>query len=363
MGQIGVTTTDMENKVTDFSVDTATTDGVQNQKETFYDNPNFSKWYGYYNDKTGDKGAPGLKKAIDAFATWVLGQGFTTQLESDKTILERITGKGEESFLDVMWNMKVIAKVNGDSYAEIIRNENGDLLNLRCLSPENMRIVYNDKGIIIRYEQMNKDKDDVLHEFKPTKILHFSNDRVADELGGVSVVPAVKWDLDARQEAKAGYRRALKRSSVRILFVAEGDITRLTTLKTQYESGLDKGEVVIITGEPKDYEFIDLAPPNVQNYIVWISYLDNQIFLDIGTPKVIMGSVDSIPESGGKISYLSYEQIYKRETRGMEADIWNQLDIRVSFIPPASIVDGVADEKSTAQTGFQPNDVQAGVGK
>jgi len=333
-------------------VDNKITDGVDDdQKEKHYDNPNFAEYYGYYHKLTQ------LKKAIDAFATWVLGRGFTTDTRT-QVLLDNIQGRGDEDFLSVIWNMKVMSKVNGDSYAEIIRNDKGTLINIKPLSPSNMRINYNKKGLITGYEDKRNGE-----KWKPNEILHFSNDRVANEMGGTSVVPVVKWALDARQEAMEGYRRILHRSTVRILYIDEEDKTRLANMKRDYADAIKDGELLILPLKKGEAEFEQLTTPPVQSFLEWIRYLENFIYISVGIPKVIMGSVDSIPESGGKISYVTYEQIYQWDTRQMENDLWNQLAIKIKFIPPVSIAEGVADERSNAQTGFQPNDFKAGVGK
>lgn len=344
------TTADLNAKVSDIVVDAQSTDGVQDDKENFYDNPDFSKWYGYY------KEMPLVNKTIGAFATWVLGKGFTAD-DSTTTILDNMIGRGDEDFLALMWNMKVISKVNGDSYAEIMRTDDGALFNIKPLNPENMRVIFDKKGKIIRYEDRRDNK-----KFAPNRILHFSNDRTADELGGSSVLPVIQWAVDARNEAMRDWRRISHFSSVRILYVDEDDKTRLNDLKRDYPEAIANGSLMIIPVKPGEAKFEDLTLPNAEAFLAWIRYLENFIFIAVGIPKVIMGSVDSIPESGGKISYVTYEQIYSRETRQMEADLWNQLSIKVKFTPPVSIAEGESDnaDKNQAQTGFQPQDTNIG---
>jgi len=342
----------MDTNVDKFSVQQKTTDGASEASVNYYDNPNFSKWYGYY------KQLPELKKGIDAFAIWVLGKGYETDNRT-QIILNNISGRGDEDFMAIMWNMLVMKKVNGDSFAEIIREPNSRIIiNIKPLSPQNIRVRFNKKGIITGYIEKRNNKP-----YEPEDILHFSNDRTADEMGGTSVVPVVQWNIDAKNEAMAGYRRILHRSTIRVLYIDEQDTTRMANIKRDYAAAINKGELLIMPASVKDATFQDLSTPPIQSFLEWIRYLDNQIFLNIGTPKVIMGSVDSIPESGGKISYLSYEQIYSRETRELEADLLAQLGMEITFNPPVSIAEGVADERSNAQTGFQPNDVTAGVGK
>ena len=52
--------------------------------------------------------------------------------------------------------MLVVKMYHGDAYAEIIRAENGTLLNLKPLDPHSMRTVTDDKGLVVRYEQRTK---------------------------------------------------------------------------------------------------------------------------------------------------------------------------------------------------------------
>lgn len=339
------TTTDMTTLVDSYKVQQKATEGPSNiSDENYYDNTNFTQYYGLY------KKLPQLKKTIDAFATWVLGKGYSASAR-DTAVLENLTGAGDEDFLAILWNLKVTAKINGDAYAEVIRNDDGILLNLKPLSPQNMRIVYNKKGVITHYVDKRKPS----RKISTQDIFHLVNDRVADEMGGTSVVPVVKWAIEAKNEALEDKRRSLHLSTIRVIEVEEDDTNRLSELKRDYKEAIKNGNVLLL---PKGTGGIqDFTSPNSE-HLEWIRYLDNFIYIAVGVPKVIMGSVDSIPESGGKISYLTYEQIYSRETRELEADIWNQLAIRIKFNPPASIAEGVADERSTAQTGFQPSDTK-----
>ena len=129
------TISDLSGTIKDFSVSSKSTEGVGDQDETFYDNPNFTKYFGYY------KTIPELKKAMDALAIWVLGKGWDADPEIT-AVLENITGWREDTFNSIMWNMLVTKKINGDAYAEIIRDsESGELINIKPLDPASVRIV------------------------------------------------------------------------------------------------------------------------------------------------------------------------------------------------------------------------------
>ena len=157
------TTTGLKTGVPDYKVSPQTIDEAGHQKETYYQNPNFTKYLGYY------KTIPELKQAVDALARWTAGRGWTSD-DGTRTRLERIKGWGEDTFDSILWNLLVMKKINGDSYAEIIRwPDNGDLINLKPLNPQKIQIVVNSKGVIERYEELDTNGK-AKRKFKPDEI-------------------------------------------------------------------------------------------------------------------------------------------------------------------------------------------------
>ncbi len=196
---IGNTVTgNLKNTITDYSVDAVNTDGAYSQKETYYDNVNWSSYLGYY------KKIPELAAAIDAKATWTVGKGFKSNPVTE-LLLSNIKGWGKDSFNTIMENMVRTYNIGGDSFAEIIRNKSGKLVNLKPLDPGSIRIVANRAGIIIRYEQLSKNKDPN-KKFQTDEIFHLARNRVADEIHGVSLIPAVEEIILMRNEAMSDYK-------------------------------------------------------------------------------------------------------------------------------------------------------------
>ena len=341
--------------ITDYSIDSESPDSPADQKETTYSNPNFSRWYGNY------KNVAKIKVAINAFATWVLGKGWTADA-GVTAILENITGWGEDTFNSVMWNLIVTKKVNGDAYAEIIRNpETGTLINLKPLNPQFIRIVCNRKGIIIRYDELNRVKENsVLRSFQPRDILHLCNDRTADEIHGTSVIEAVEWNVEATEEAKRAHRKMVKRNGVvRVIEVDTDNTAKRDALKKEWKTAIENGDVLILpkgTAEAKDFS----GNLDTVGVIAWLKYNDDDFYMSIGIPRVILGGSAEFTEASSKISYLTYEQVYTRETTEMEADLWNQVALRITFNKPASIKNELlsSEEKNTGQTSFQPKDTE-----
>ena len=71
-------------------------------------------------------------------------------------------------------------------------------------------------------------------------------------------------------------------------------------------------------------------------------------------------------ESGGKIEYLAHEQIFEKDQKYLEQQIWNQLFIRIDLIPPVTLLENLQnDEAKDANQGleFQPSDMTAGEGR
>lgn len=349
------TTTADLSSVPNFSVATKQTDGSTGNGETYYDNPNFTKWHGYY------KSIPELKTPLNALATWVLGQGYTCQSMRDKVILDHITGAGEDTFLSILWNSLVVMKFNGDFYAEIIRDDVG-IQNLKPLYPASMRIVFNDKGKIIRYEQRSRTPGGEPKKFKPEEIFHRMNDRIADEIHGTSICEAVQWVIDARNEALADKRRMLHLSTIRVMEVDEDDPTKYATLSAQYAAAIKNGTVLLV---PKGTGAItDLTAPNSE-HLVWIQYLENFFYQALGVPKVIVGGTAENTEASAKVSVIVYEPTFTREITELENDVWNQLGIRIKINKQPSLMDNMQSQeaKNPNQAGFKPNDVTAGSGK
>ena len=349
------TQTDMAGKVTDYSVDPQNIDGVSDQKknEWYYDK-NFSKWLGYY------KSIPEVKKPIDNYATWVVGKGIITDTGT-QAVLDGITGWGEDNFLSIMWNMLVMKKVNGDSFAHIIRNEDtGTLINIKPLDPASMKSNTGGDGLIINYEQISKIEGKKPKEFQPHEILHLCNDRIADEIHGNSVIEACEWIILARNEAMADWKRISHRSTIRVLYVDEDDKERLANLKRDYAGAKESQDLLILPCKKGDAEFQDLNLPPVEAFLAWIRYLENAFYKAIGFPKSLTGDAEGIPESGGKMAYFNHMPIYNREVTDLEADLWNQVAIKVEFKEQATLTDSMNDteNKNKAQTGFQPSDTK-----
>jgi len=340
--------TDLTSTVTNFNIDSVSPDRVMSG-ETVWDFPDADQNLGYY------KSVPELKKAIDALAMWTTGRGYEAD-EKTKLTLGILRGWGEDNFLTIVRNLLVQKKVFGDCFAEIIRGKNGRLLNLKPLYPGDMRIVVDDEGIISHYEQ-RVGKDTM--KLKVEQIFHSSNDRIANEIHGTSVIECVKWIIDAMNEAMRDHRQVIHRNliPVRIIEVDTEDTAKRDLLIAEYENAIKKGEVLVI---PKGTVEMKNETVQIQDPIKWISYLENRFYLAVGVPRVVLGGSSDHTEAASKVDYLTFEEVYNREHEEFESDFLNQIGLTIKFNKPASLQEPLAssEEKNTGQVGFQQNDTE-----
>lgn len=351
------TTTALKSGVPDFSLGGAAIDEAGDQPETYWYNSEWKDRLAYYNT------IPDIKQAIDSLAKWSFGKGWETEREDTilKTRLQKISGWGEDTFDSIMMNMLIVKKVNGDAFAEIIKKGNA-LINLKPLNPETIRTVVNRKGIIIRYDELTTKGNKVRRSYQPEEIFHISNDRIANEIHGKSIIESTKWAIDAKQEAIRDWRRILHRSTIRVMYIDADDTTRLNTIKNQYKEAIKNGELMIIPAKKGEAEFEDITTPPLQPFLDWVRYLDNYINRALGVPTIILGGSDQgATEAQSKVGYLVFEVPYTVEQRLMEQDLWNQLTVKITFKRPVSLKEETQENeaKNTGQLGIQPNEVEA----
>lgn len=352
------TTTALNSASLNYQTPSADIDQASPTGESYWDNDNFNKYLGYY------KTHPELKVRVDSMIMWTVGRGYEANTPKTQAILDNIRGWGDEDFITVMENHDRMTMVNGDAFTEIIRNDKGTLINLKPLNPGTIRTVVDNKGLIIRYEQLKNSK--VVKKFEPKDILHSTEMRAASEIHGTSRIESVMWLLDTKREIMNDLRRVMHRSTIRVLYVDADDTARFNTLRTQYKEGIKNGEVLILPGKRGvDAEFEDLSVPPVQAYMEFARYIDIQISRAVGVPDVILGGSEQYTEASSKVGYLTFEQPYMYRQRKLEADLWNQCAIKVKFNRPVSLKDDVQgdESKNTGQVNIQPNETQVGVGR
>lgn len=333
------------------------TDGVSDSGETVYTNDWFTTGWGYFNENAE------LKNALILKTIWNVGKGYTTE-PLYKVQLDRIRGNGNDTFGDILFNMELMRRVARDSFAEIIRSESGALINLKCLNPADISIVYNNKGIIIRYEQTSKNG---IRKYKPHEILHFTNNRLADQIHGISDIESLQPTILAEKESFTDVTKVMHRQAKPFIIFRykTDDEVKINKTITTINNLREKGEDLHIPDDDNilSYEVVQV---NVSQVIMeWRNDIRNKFYRAIGLPQIQAGAGGQGTESDSKVIYLAFEQLVERDQRYIEDQIWAQLGIRINLIPPTSLSANLqGDEAKDAGQGltFKPSDTTAGVG-
>lgn len=354
------TSSDMTNTITSYEVTSQNTDGAGDQKEYTWQMQDWAKNLGYY------KTIPELQTAVDAKANWTIGAGFEAE-ETTKILLNSIKGNGKDSFNTILSNLIRTYTIGGDAFAEIIRDKDDVLVNLKPLDPSSIVIVQSNKGKIKRYEQVNKTKNPN-KVFPPSNLFHLSRKRLADEIHGISIIPAVEWIINARNEAMTDWKKVLHRNiqPLWIFHLDTDDTTKIAAFKTKMDGARENGENMYIPKGAVVPELVTTATNASLNPLTWIQQLNDYFFQTVNVPQIIVGNAKEFTDASGKIVYLSYEQSVKGEQLYIEEQILNQLNLEIQLTFPASLQgEAISDTPSVdmqaepMEQASQPNDTKA----
>lgn len=339
-------TSDYDTSLTnEFSVGPETTDGATGSGETRWTNSKWTEQLGLY------KKIPELKSAIDAKARWVVGKGFVSN-EITEMALSAIKGNGIDTFNSILQNGIRVYHIGGDSYAEIIRDDEGNLINLKPLTPENVVIVANSKGLIIRYEQTSQIKGAKNKKFTPEQIFHLSRDRVADEIHGTGIIEACEENILMRNEAMADYKKLLHRNvcPVRKHILDTDDTTKVDAYKAQVLESKNNFEDMFIPKGTVETEIESVASNAIIDPKPWINVLTQKFYQETGVPQIIVGGAQEITEASAKIAYLAWEQTVEEEQLYIEEQVLAQLNLEIDLEFPASLQNEMLSDNRKAET-------------
>ena len=343
------TTTDYSNLVPDFIVEAMALDvSSGNKKETYVYYDKATENYGYLLNH------PQVSSPMYSLATWSFGRGWKTTDKEMEVILKRMDGDGKDTFDEIIWNMEVIKLNQGDSFSNIIRNNNGTLVNLIPISVERVKTVYVGARIK-RYEIYNGTK---WIKKKISEIFHLRNKRIGDQNHGTSLSQSNKNINDAMIEAFEDERVIKHRDkALGIVYYTTNNTGKIAYANTQIANAVKNGEMV---GLPKDTAKIEPYPSkSSEDRQNWIQYVEGVGYQTGQVPRSIVNS-DGTSEVGGKMGHVVFEVIYAKEQIDVENQLWSQVAIKIKFNRPPSL-GGMQPEldESKSPIGIQPNDVEA----
>ncbi len=335
---------DLTSTMEDYSVENISIEEAQDRAETAWINTAWPEFLGKY------KLIPELQAAIDAKATWTVGKGFMAE-ETTTIILDTITGWGKETFNTILEDAIRTYQIGGDAFLEIVRDKEGNLINIKSLNPENIKIVVNRKGRIKRYEQINRVKK-TERKFKPEEMLHFARNRVANEIHGVSLIKSVEKIILMRNEAMDDWKRVLHRNvdPLWIFHLDTDDPAKIAAFKTMQMNARKNGECMFIPKGAVVPELISTATNASLSPLSWIKELNNYFFQATGVPQIIVGGSEEFTEATAKIAYLAFQQTIEEEQLFLEEQILAQLNIEIQLEFPASLENEMLSGQSKSET-------------
>lgn len=356
-GLSSTTTSNMTTNVTDVTVTALNTDAADGTEEYTWQNTKWPTYWGYFNV------IPELKSAMIMKSIWIVGKGYTADPET-KVTCDHITGWGKDTFKDILFNQYLIARLAGDSFAEIIEKD-GVLLNLKPLDPGSIKVVVNGKGLIKRYEQTSKITHDVL-KFSPDKIFHLSHNRLADNVHGMSDIVSMENTILAELENFTDMKKIMHRQARPMIMFKLGtdDPTKIAAFVAKMDTAVNKGENIYIPDDKNTVSYEVIQVDVGASVMAWRDDIKNKFYRTLGLPLIVFGSSGST-ESGGKIEYLAHEQIFSHDQLYLEEQIWKQLHLKIKLNSPVTLLENLKqDEAKDANQGLeiQKNDVTAGSG-
>lgn len=358
MSELSITTAtvgDLASAETEYSVPAEMTDGPSGSKETSYINSNWSQQLGYY------KTIPDLKSAIDAIATWTVGKGFMAD-EITEIILDGVKGFGKDTFNTILENLIRTAQIGGDSFAEIITDKKGRLVNLKPLDPGVIKTITNSKGMVIRYEQTSKIKNQASKKFKPEEMFHLARNRIADEGHGESLIDAVEWIILAKNEAMENMKTLMRRhvKPIFIFHLNTDDQTEINSIKAKADTATSKGENLFVPKDAVIPEVLSISSNSTLSPLPWIEMLNQYFFQVTGVPDIIIGGSGALTEASGKIAYLAFQQRIEEEQLQMEEQVLSQLNLEINLEFPASLENEMlSDNKKDGAQNIDPSETSA----
>jgi hypothetical protein len=192
---------------------------------------------------------------------------------------------------------------------------------------------------------------------------------LVDQCRGISDIESLDKTLLAELESFGDTKELMKRvSRPFIIFKLKTDnTTKINSLAAKVEDIMNKNKSCMFIPDDENilsYEVVQINPS--QMIFAWRNEISNRFYRALGMPLIIFGAANST-ESGSKMEYFAHEQVFERDQKYIEEQVWRQLKIRIDLVPPTSMAPELAQDtmKDGPAQGLttQPNDVQAGVGQ
>ena len=325
--------------------------------------PNWNRNLGYLKKHVS------VKAVMNKLKLWTFGEGIEADDRTTK-ILERITGWGKETAVDVFGNQIVIEHVNGDSYGEIITtdgkliSEKGDnLQNVKPLNPGRMQTLVNESGIIIGYEELSTDKKKVVDTFETEEIFHLVHNRTANEIHGTSDIDSIITFLDKIKQLDEDMSVMFHRFVVPLVIwrLNTDDTTAMATFKTQSKKARNGGDDMVISDKAVEWSMLEPGKGvgKTLDPMSWRNKWTEEVIKGGEVPALIMAIESGTTEAASKMVTLAWEKVVENSQRSIEAQVKAQLHLEITLPQSITIEKNLAADEAKdagAQTKMKPSE-------
>jgi len=331
-------------------------------KEYEWNNSNWKDQWGVFH------ASPDFKVAETLKAVWIFGQGIQTDPLTNVEF-ERIKGYGKQNIRDIFFSMDITSRVTGDAYAEIVKDDKGNWLNLVEKPGSNVWIITDLKGMLKRYEVRIGEK---ITKIDPENMFHVSHMQLAGECHGTADTDALLSTILADFENFENLRKIMRHQAFPfIMWLLKTDNpTKIADFKQKLAECRKWKEDLVIPDDDDAIKFQEVQTNPNALVGVYQDIVRNRLFRTVMMPQIVPGAGGMSTMSESKVIAKLHEQIIAHEQKTWEERIYKQLFRQVTFNAPVSIeaapmpgLAQTASKNANQELGFQPGETMINAGE
>jgi len=304
----------------------------------FYQSLTWDTHHAYYKKHSS------VRAVMNKLRAWTIGKGHNTAKPGTQKVTDRIEGRGNESFDEVIGNQIVVRHEDGDSYAEIVGGKGSKLRNLIPMNPGSVKTWYHDDGRISHYTQEISGREEI--RFEKEEIFHLTLNRVADETHGNGDIEVLMTFLDKIKQLDEDMSVYFHSYVVPMIIwnLKSSKPEDIAAFKADHKEARNAGKDIIIPEKAVDWDLIE-AGKNGVDPLKWRQTWVEEVTKGGGVPALIMSIEAGTTEASSKMVYLAWQQVIEDEQNYLEKQIKMQLGIDVTFEFPARIEENLGEDE------------------
>ena len=277
----------------------------------------FNKWNGYVEK------IPLLKGIINAGAASTTASWRTTGSNDKKMaqIMDTWDGQGNDSFRIIMDNLFRVAKTCGDSYAEILTNDDMDIENLLILPSDNISQVIKN-GIIKRYDEMDGNG-----KFKPPNIFHLAYNKWGSMTHGTGVVPPMENLLQSLMQVQDDMAKIFHKyiKPLHMIKLDTDDPTQQKKFKAEWQKLKNLPEADFIFSGDVQVDRVSIPQGSILDPMIWERAILKHMFMGSRTSELTLGTGSVNSEESAKMQMAGFRGMIRWDQKWLADNVVRQL--------------------------------------